>query len=912
MASNSLKLALLFTTAVSVGACGAESPDPEVGSLLEPISVTVPARIEAENYERFFERTPATNSGGQCDRGDGVDMQLTGDVNGGVCNVGWTDPGEWLEYDISAATSANFNIVTRVASAYSSQAFHVELDGVNVGSFVAPGNGWQSYADRTAVDVPISAGSHVIRVVFDGGLVNLNYIELTPGSATCTDGIQNGSETGIDCGGSCPPCPGCDSLPLTRSSATASSLENSNLFAQKAIDGNLSTRWSSAWSDPQWIYVDVGAVRHISRVVLRWEAAHSRSYDIEVASNTAGPWTKIFGTTSGDGGVDDITGLSAAGRYVRMYSHARATGYGNSLWEFEIYGDTDPECDGPQPTCSDGVQNGTETDVDCGGGSCAACDDGESCAVNGDCTSGLCSGGVCTAASTCSDGVQNGDETGVDCGGSCPPCAVSCADAELSRSAATASSVEGASYVAQQAIDGNTGTRWSSAFSDPQWIVVDLGATRFISRVLLDWETAASSSYDVQVGSSASGPWTTVFSTTSGDGGDDEISGLAATGRYVRMFSHARTTPWGNSLWELRVYGDNDPNCDSGVVDSDGDGLEDAVETGTGVFIDENDTGTSPTNRDTDGDGLDDGDEVLGTVNGLDLPSLGVNPLRKEVLIEYDWFDDALECGAHSHQPSAGAIDRVTTAFANAPVSNPDGSTGITLINDYGQGGAFTGGNLIPDADGVLVGNVFGAEYQGYKTSHFASERFGYFHYVILPHFYDTNSTSSGFAEIIGDDMIVSLYCAASDNNVGNTIMHELGHNLGLRHGGFEDNNFKPNYNSVMNYEYQFTGIDTDCQKGGNSVLDFSQGLNMSLDENALDEIAGVCSNVSWDFNNNLVFDATPYALDITLDGVLGVLFDWNDWSSLAYDFAPSGLGFSVQALQVQEYASCDNPAPMP
>ena len=73
------------------------------------------------------------------------------------------------------------------------------------------------------------------------------------------------------------------------------------------------------------------------------------------------------------------------------------------------------------PLCDDGVQNGDETDIDCGG-SCNACDDGEMCDVAGDCTSGVCNANVCDPAS-CTDSVQNGDETGVDCGGgTCPTC----------------------------------------------------------------------------------------------------------------------------------------------------------------------------------------------------------------------------------------------------------------------------------------------------------------------------------------------------------------------------------------------------------------------------------------------------------------------------------------------------------
>ena len=73
-----------------------------------------------------------------------------------------------------------------------------------------------------------------------------------------------------------------------------------------------------------------------------------------------------------------------------------------------------------KPTCTDQEKDGKETDVDCGG-TCSPCADGKSCAFATDCTSGICTAGVCQAA-TCNDSVANGSETGVDCGGVCPHC----------------------------------------------------------------------------------------------------------------------------------------------------------------------------------------------------------------------------------------------------------------------------------------------------------------------------------------------------------------------------------------------------------------------------------------------------------------------------------------------------------
>ncbi|WP_376777763.1 ThuA domain-containing protein [Kibdelosporangium persicum] len=119
---------------------------------------------------------------------------------------------------------------------------------------------------------------------------------------------------------------------------------------------------------------------------------------------------------------------------------------------------------------------------------------------------------------------------------------------------AAASSVENASYGAGNAVDGNTGTRWSSQFADPQWISVDLGQTRSVSRVRLQWEAAYGRSYRIET-SADNVTWSTVNTQSAGDGGTDDISFTATNARYVRVFGTARATAWGYSLWEFEVYG---------------------------------------------------------------------------------------------------------------------------------------------------------------------------------------------------------------------------------------------------------------------------------------------------------------------------------------------------------------------
>jgi len=252
--------------------------------------------------------------------------------------------------------------------------------------------------------------------------------------------------------------------------AVTSSNESASHTGALAVDGNSGTRWASQSTDPSWIYVDLGASYNINRVKLNWEVAYGKSYKIQV-SNDASAWTDVYSTTTGDGGIDDLTGLSGTGRYVRMYGTQRGTTYGYSLWDFEVYG---------------------------------------------------------------------------------TPASSNTTNRALNRTVVTSGN-ESAAYDGSRAVDGNGGTRWASQSVDPSWLYVDLGASYSISRVKLSWEAAYGKSYKIQVSNDAS-TWTDVYSTTTGDGGVDDLTGLSGTGRYVRMYGTQRGTTWGYSLWEFEVY----------------------------------------------------------------------------------------------------------------------------------------------------------------------------------------------------------------------------------------------------------------------------------------------------------------------------------------------------------------------
>ncbi|MFC4059365.1 discoidin domain-containing protein [Planomonospora corallina] len=120
--------------------------------------------------------------------------------------------------------------------------------------------------------------------------------------------------------------------------ATASGVEAEGLGPENAVDGDPATRWASPLRvDPQWIGVDLGESRDVSRVVLRWERAYGARYRIEGSVDGAS-WTTIREVAGGDGGTDDLGGLSATARYIRVYGMKRGTKWGYSLIDLAVYG----------------------------------------------------------------------------------------------------------------------------------------------------------------------------------------------------------------------------------------------------------------------------------------------------------------------------------------------------------------------------------------------------------------------------------------------------------------------------------------------------------------------------------------------------------------------------------------------
>ncbi|WP_285475489.1 discoidin domain-containing protein [Actinoplanes sp. NBRC 101535] len=116
---------------------------------------------------------------------------------------------------------------------------------------------------------------------------------------------------------------------------TASGTEGDPWRAINATDGDPSTRWSSAFTDPQWLKVDLGQRWELSEVTLMWENAHGVRYRVDTSVDGK-TWKTLWSTTAGKGGTVSVAGKRTVARYVRMYGTERSNQYGYSLFEFQI------------------------------------------------------------------------------------------------------------------------------------------------------------------------------------------------------------------------------------------------------------------------------------------------------------------------------------------------------------------------------------------------------------------------------------------------------------------------------------------------------------------------------------------------------------------------------------------------
>jgi len=246
----------------------------------------------------------------------------------------------------------------------------------------------------------------------------------------------------------------------------------------------------------------------------------------------------------------------------------------------------------------------------------------------------------------------------------------------------------------------------------------------------------------------------------------------------------------------------------------------------------------STTVQDTDGDGIPDTVEINGMTDPADgsfvnFPAMGANPNVKDIFVQLDY----MVAGDHTHQPKPVALNRVIAAFAAAP-GGP--------INVH-----FTVGNAIPEA----IPTAWKKDFNPIKLASFPNNMRNFGRYGLFAHQQALYPTSSGVSDLPGGDFEITFgnwhhtdtpgcVWPNCDNMQGTvdeqtgTLMHEMGHGFFLKHGGGDYlPNCKPNFESVMNYSFQTTGL---MDAAGIVHWDYSRQTLPTLDDNALNESAGL------------------------------------------------------------------------
>jgi beta-glucosidase len=476
-------------------------------------AAAVPGTVQAANYDTGGQgvayNVASANGSANSYRSDGVDLEATADtvdttLAGGAYDMGWITPGQWFNYTVNASTAGTYSVAFRVASPYGiTDALHIsDSSGTNLtGSVAVPNTGGYETWTTVTASITLPAGQQTLRVNQDTNGWNFHFMAFTLGSTS--GGGGGGPSADQPFGGTPAAVPGTVQVANydTGGQGVAYNVSSTNGSANSyRSDGvDLETTADTADTSAPGGAYDMG-----------WTGA-GQWFNYTVQVTTPGIYTVSFRVASPYAISDALHIDNSSGTNLTGSVAVPNTG-SYEAWATVTASITLPA--GEQTLTVDQDSNGWNfhylafTQGSTGGGG----------------------GGTGTGNQYC--GTQ---------------------DLAMDQPT-TASSVQASSdYLPYYATDGDPGTRWSSLSSDPQWLEVDLGSPQQICSIGILWEDAYGSAFSVQV-SNDNATWTTVYSTTTGTGGQDTIP-VSVTARYVRMYGTARGTTFGYSIFEFDVYG---------------------------------------------------------------------------------------------------------------------------------------------------------------------------------------------------------------------------------------------------------------------------------------------------------------------------------------------------------------------
>ena len=326
---------MTFTLTSGGGGGGGSGGDQPFGGT----PAAVPGTVQAANYDTGGQGTAynvtAANGTANSYRSDGVDLEATADTQdttaaGGADDMGWTGAGQWFKYTVQVATAGTYTVSFRVAAPGAvTDALHIaNSSGTNLtGAVAVPATGgYQTWTTVTA-NVTLPAGAQTLTVDQDAAGWNLHYLAFTQ-DRVAGGGGGGGRPDGV--------------------------LRHAGPRARPADHGLLDLfrhRQPGAPPPPTATRAPAGKARTATRsgsrstsapstqicsASLLWETAYASAFQIQVSTDNAN-WTTVYSTTTATGGSQSFT-FSATARYIRVYATKRATQWGDSIFEFDVYG----------------------------------------------------------------------------------------------------------------------------------------------------------------------------------------------------------------------------------------------------------------------------------------------------------------------------------------------------------------------------------------------------------------------------------------------------------------------------------------------------------------------------------------------------------------------------------------------
>lgn len=322
------------------------------------------------------------------------------------------------------------------------------------------------------------------------------------------------------------------------------------------FDGNYGSRWQDASNtDNASLVVDLGSVKNVNSIKIYWEGANAKAYTLSFSSDNVNFTGDLsYSNLAAGARTDLISGLNIDCQYIKFQGVTRQLPYGYSIYEFEVFPAVTPVLTSLTVTpATSSILLGATKQLAVGGldqlGNAYTLTNPTSWTVDG------------TGASVDATGLFSSTSKGFYTVTATNSSISKTATVDVLPSNANLSIAQGVTATASTgtaaaAFDNNAGTRWESASEDPQWIMIDLSAKKYITDIIISWEAANAKDYTIEV-SENNVDWTTIATKTSMAGGSrtDRMYDLNVNAQYVRLNGTARNLTYGYSIWEFQIYG---------------------------------------------------------------------------------------------------------------------------------------------------------------------------------------------------------------------------------------------------------------------------------------------------------------------------------------------------------------------